>query len=75
MICSLETEIYNDTLNYLLSLSRSLVVQSLEIFLYINISTHVLCSTFSSTYKFSKAILKGRYSSFLSIRNNFKQNI
>lgn len=75
MICSLEIEIYNNTSDYLLFLSRSLVVQSLEIFLYISISAHFLCSTFSSTYKFSKAILKGRYSGFLSIRNSFKENI
>ena len=75
MFCSLEIEIYNNTSNYLLFLSRSLVVQSLEIFLYMNISTHCLCSTFCSTHKFSKAILKGRYSGFISIRNNFKQNI
>lgn len=75
MFYSLETEIYNNTSNYLLFLSRSLVVQSLEIFLYINTSTQFLCSTFSSTYKFGKAILQGRYSGFISIRNNFKQNI
>ena len=64
IICSLEIEIYNNTSNYSLFLSPSQIAQSLEIFPYIKIINHFLCATFSSIYKFSKAILKGRYRSF-----------
>lgn len=53
-------KIYNDTSSYSFFLSPSLIDHSLETFTYIEIINHFHCSTFSSTHKFNKAILKGR---------------